>query len=320
MKPGELLFLSRDDVRASLGLADCITAVEEAFRSHAKGSLPCAPGVLGSHLPDGGFHVKTAGLGSPRGYFAAKINANFPLNPTRHALPAIQGLIVLFDLERGMPLVVMDSIEITILRTAAASAVAAKLLARASAATVTICGCGNQGESHLRALRLVRPIERALAFDQDRERARRFAREMAAELSIEVDAVDSLASAVRSSDICVTCTPSRAPLVTAEMLHPGLFIAAVGADSPEKQELEPEVLGRSAVVTDLTAQAATMGDLHHAIAAGAMSRESVHAELGQLLIGERPGRVSDEEVFVFDSTGTAIQDVAAAALVYDGGR
>ena len=317
MEPGEIRFLSREEVRAGLDLADCIRAVEEAFTSHARGLTPCAPGVLGAHLHGGGFHIKTAALGAQPCYFAAKINGNFPLNPARHSLPTIQGLIVLFDGERGVPLAVMDSIEITILRTAAASAIAAKYLAKASAATITICGCGNQGESHLRAMALVRPIRRALAFDQNPERARRFALERGRELGIEVVPVDSLAGAVRASDICVTCTPSREPIVTAAMLHPGLFIAAVGADSQDKQELTPEVLQRSKVVVDLLEQAATIGELHHAMVAGVMARGEVHGELGQVVVGERPGRVSDQEIFVFDSTGTALQDVAAAALVYE---
>lgn len=312
-----MLFLCRAEVRAHLSLAECITAVEEAFASHARGETPCGPGVLASLVQDGGFHVKTAGLGTLSPRFAAKINANFSGNPERHALPAIQGLITLFDAERGTPLAVMDSIEITILRTAAATAVAAKHLATREAAVVTICGCGNQGESHLRALALVRPIRRAFACDTDAGRARGFAEAMGRELSIEVVAGDSLGAAVRASDICAMCTPSRRPLLSAAMLHPGLFIAAVGADSPDKQELEPEVLCRGRVVVDLVDQAATIGELHHAIAAGIMTAGDVLAELGQVIAGERPGRRSGEEVFIFDSTGTALQDVAAAALVYD---
>ncbi|MEO8452424.1 MAG: ornithine cyclodeaminase family protein, partial [Gemmatimonadota bacterium] len=315
--PGALLWLSRSDVRAELDMADCIVAVEQAFMQYARGQLPVAPGVLGAHFRDGGFHVKTAGAGLDPCYFAAKINANFPFNPTRHHLPTIQGVIALFDGARGVPLAVMDSIEITILRTAAASAIGAKQLATAGAATVTICGCGNQGRSHLRALALVRPIRRTFAVDANPSAAQAFSEELSKELGIEVSPADSLAAAVHASDICVTATPSRVPVFLASMLHPGLFIAAVGADNEEKQELDPEVMRRAKVVTDLTAQTAAIGDLHPAIAAGVMTPADVHAELGQVLVGERPGRTSDDEMFVFDSTGTALQDVAAAALVYE---
>lgn len=312
-----LVFLSRDEVKAALPLANCISVVESAFRNHAEGKSPVEPGVLGSHLHDGGFHVKTAALGEEPCYFAAKINGNFPLNPERCGLPTIQGLLLLFDGRRGTPLAVMDSIEITILRTAAASAVAAKYLARADARSVTICGCGNQGRSHLRALALMRPLTRAFALDVSAERARSFAIEMTREMGFEVTVAHSLADAMVHSDICATCTTSKQPLVSPEMLHPGLFIAAVGADNPEKQEIAPEALRASRVVTDLTGQAAAIGDLRHAIAAGLMRPDDVHAELGQILARQRPGRSSEDEVFVFDSTGTALQDVAAAALVYE---
>ena len=311
-----MLFLDRQDVIALLPIADCIAAVEKAFASHANGELPAAPGVLGSHVATGGFHVKTAALGSNPGYFAAKINANFPNNPGRHGLPAIQGMIGLFDTANGRPLALTDSIEITTLRTAAASAVAARHLARADASILAICGCGNQGRAHLCALQSVRKLRRVLAFDRDPALARQFASEMTAETGIEVLATEDLAAAVRASDICVTCTPARGPLVLVDHLRPGQFFAAVGADSEGKQELEPGVLLRGKVVADIIAQAATMGELQHAIAAGLMTEGDVYAELGQVVAGRRPGRTSDDQIFIFDSTGTALQDVAAVAMVY----
>ncbi len=312
-----MLFLDRQDVIALLPIADCIAAVEGAFASHANGELPTAPGVLGVQVAAGGFHVKTAALGSNPGYFAAKINANFPGNPDRHGLPTIQGMIGLFDTANGRPLALTDSIEITTLRTAAASAVAARHLARAEVATIAICGCGNQGRAHLRALQAVRIFRRAFAFDRDPARARQFAAEMTAESGIEVLATEDLAAAVRASEICVTCTPARGPLIVVDHLRPGQFFAAVGADSEGKQEFEPEVLRRSRVVADIVSQAATMGELQHAIAAGLMTVSDVHADLGQVITGRKPGRTSDDQIFIFDSTGTALQDVAAVAMVYE---
>jgi alanine dehydrogenase len=312
-----MLFLDRQDVSALLPIADCIAAVERAFAAHATGELPAAPGVLGVHLADGGFHVKTATLGSDPGYYAAKINANFPANPERHGLPTIQGMIGLFDSATGRPLALLDSIEITILRTAAASAIAARHLARADAAILTICGCGIQGRAHLRALLHVRRIQRVLAFDRDPGHVQQFIREMTPATHVEIEPAEDLAGAVRASDICVTCTPAREPLIGADDVRAAQFIAAVGADSEEKQELDPEVLRRSRVVVDIVGQAATIGELHHAIKAGLMKATDVHAELGQLITGQRPGRTAGDETFVFDSTGTALQDVAAAATVYE---
>jgi alanine dehydrogenase len=312
-----MLLLNRDDVTVLLGLPDCIAAVEQVFRQHARGELPLNPGVLGAHVPGGGFHIKTAALAGSPGYFAAKVNANFPGNPASVGLPTIQGVLALFETESGRPLAMLDSSEITAVRTAAATAVAARHLARAEASTVTICGCGSQGRTNLRALVQVRPITRAFALDQDLARACSFAEELGPELGVSVTAVEDLVSAVSASDICVTCTPVRAPIFPARLLHPGLFLAAVGADSPDKQELEPAVLKQSRVVVDILEQAVTMGDLHHAIAAGIMSATDIHATLGQVVAGLRPGRTSADEMFVFDSTGTALQDVAAAALVYE---
>lgn len=312
-----MLVLTRQDVAASLDLSECVAAVAGAFAKSANGDLPVAPGVLGVHLQTGGFHVKTAALGSARGYFAAKVNANFPENPSRHALPTIQGVIALFDLASGKPLAILDSIEITILRTAAASAVAARHLARPDAHILTIFGCGEQGRSHVRVLKLVREITRVYAIDIDAARAVSFAKALGDELRIEVIPNETPAVAMAASDIVVTCTTAIAPVLTTALVRPGLFIAAVGADNPEKQELEPQILVRSKVVVDLVTQAASMGELHHAIRAGLMAPTDIHAELGQIVAGQRPGRTSSEETFVFDSTGTALQDVAAAALVYE---
>jgi ornithine cyclodeaminase/alanine dehydrogenase-like protein (mu-crystallin family) len=283
---------------------------------HAAGaSVP--PGVLGAHVAGGGFHTKTAGLLGEARVFAAKVNANFPGNPATRGLPTIQGVVLLFDAGDGRPLAIMDSIAITGIRTAAATAIAAKYLARADAAIVTICGCGEQAAHQLRALAAVRPLRRVLAYDSEAGRAARFATGMAAELGIDVISVDELAPAARGSDVIVTCTPSRRWLIGRGDVAPGALVAAVGADHPEKQELDPELLAASTVVVDVLEQCAVMGDLHHALEAGVMTREAVHAELADVVAGRRPGRRTDGEVIVFDSTGTALQDVAAAWLVYE---
>ena len=311
-----MLFLDRDEVAALLPMAACIDAVERAFIAHATGGLPARPGVLGTHVANGGFHVKTAAIGSTPGFYAAKINANFPDNAARHGLPTIQGLIALFDSESGRVLAVMDSIEITILRTAAASAIAARHLARRDASTLLVCGCGNQGRAHVRSLALVRPLRRVLAFDKDPSRAAAFADEMRAETGLAVEPVGVIADALPACDIAVTCTPARKAIVAIADVRPGQFIAAVGADSEGKQELDPGILSRARVVADIAEQSAQLGEMQHAIAAQLMTIADLHAELGQILAGQRPGRTSDDEIFIFDSTGTALQDVAAAALVY----
>jgi alanine dehydrogenase len=273
---------------------------------------------MGVAASDGGFHVKAAGLKLPgRTYFAAKTNANFPGNRERFGLPTIQGIVLLFDAKSGVPLAVLDSIEITILRTGAATAAAAKELARSDSAIATLCGCGEQGRVQLEAIAGVLPIERVWAFDADPERARGFAESRSRELSIAVQPTSDLTTVLRESDVCVTCTPSRVPFVASADVRPGTFLAAVGADSAQKQELDPAILARAKVVVDSIDQCAEIGELHHAIESGLMRREDVYAELAEILDGRKPGRTSDEEITVFDSTGTALEDVPAAAAVYE---
>ena len=316
MKPEGTLLLRRSDIAALLGVEECMAAVEHAFMLHAQGKVT-PPGILGIHTAGGGFHIKAGLLELGRRYFAAKTNANFPQNMKRFGLPLIQGVIVLCDGENGYPLALMDSMEITIIRTGAATGVAAKYLARPDAQVVTVCGCGNQGRISLRALAAVRPLARAYAFDVDEEQAGRFASELSQELGVEIMCVNDLAQAVAESDICVTCTPSKAPFLKREHVSRGTFIAAVGADSEEKQELEPELLGSSKVVVDLLEQCAKIGELHHALEKGVITTSDVQAEIGEVIAGKKAGRTAADEIIIFDSTGTALQDVAAAAIVYE---
>jgi ornithine cyclodeaminase/alanine dehydrogenase-like protein (mu-crystallin family) len=252
-----------------------------------------------------------------RFYYATKTNGNFPGNPASNGLPTIQGVLSLHDADNGRLLALMDSMELTMIRTAAASAVAAKYLARADSRSVTILGCGIQGRSQLRALSHVRSIEEVFAYDFNEDIAREYSMGMAAELDCTVTAVKDYHDAVRASDVIITCTPSREPLLRSGDIRPGAFIAAVGADSEHKSEISPDLLAASKVVVDVLEQCATIGDLHHAIEAGVMRRENVHADLADVVNDTKPGRRSDEEIIIFDSTGTALEDVAAAAVVYE---
>jgi alanine dehydrogenase len=314
--PVGTLILTRAQVSGLLSLDDCISAVEDAFRAHGSG-LTSPPRVLGMPLVDGGFHIKAAVLKRERPYFAAKLNGNFFFNQQRFRMPNIQGLLLLMDARNGYPLAVMDSIEITILRTGAATAVAAKYLARSDSRVVTVCGCGNQGRVQLRALSKILPLQHVFAFDLDGSEAEAFSSELAQELHMTVEAVHELPAALRKSDVCVTCTPAKRFFIRKADIAPGTFIAGVGADNEDKQEIDPQLLAVSKVVTDIRDQCAEIGDLHHAVAAHAMRIDDVYAELGELVAGGKRGRTSNEEITVFDSTGTALQDVAAAALVYE---
>lgn len=311
-----VLLLTRADIAALITLEDCIVAVEQAFRAHAMGQT-IAPGLLHGDAPDGEFHIKAGGFLKPTPYYALKANAGFFGNTERFGLPNIQGLILLYSGVNGSPLAIMDSGGITVIRTGAATAVAARYLARPDSTVVGICGCGTQGRIQLRALQQVIPIRRVKAYSIDREQTAEFCTAMSDDLGVPVEPVADPASAVRSCDVCVTCTPSREYFVDRSFVAPGTLIMAVGADSPEKHEIDPRLLGSNAVVVDLLEQCATVGELHHAIAGGHMTAADVRAELSDLVAGRANGRMSADEILIFDSTGTALQDTAAAVLAYE---
>src|SRR5215510_971264 len=315
MKSEGTLFLSRTEIAGLLNIEEYIEAIERAFRLHGEGKAQ-PPGILGVHAHDGGFHIKAGILELDRSFFAAKINANFPQNANRFGLPLIQGVIVLADAQNGYPLAILDSMEITIQRTGAATAVAAKYLARADSKSILICGCGNQGRVSIQALSKFFSLEHICVYDIDRTQARRFANELSAELGIPVETTNDLREAMKHSDICVTCTPSTRFFLKQEYVQPGSFIAAVGADSETKQELEPTLIAQNKTVVDIVAQCASIGELHHAIASDLMTKHQVHAELGEVVAGTKSGRTSPDEIIIFDSTGMALQDVIAAATVF----
>ena len=308
--------LDRETVVRLLDMPSCIRAVEHAFRARGEG-LPASSSIAGLELARGTVHAKMAALSLSHTYAAAKVNANFPRNPVEHNLPTIQGVLILFDGTNGVPLALMDSAPVTTIRTAAASAVAASLLARPDSSTATFIGCGVQARAHLEALRHTHTLTRVFAIDARPAVAEEFSMLAHAAGIADVTIAPSVAPATRASDIIVTTTPSDRALLDIGDVSPGVFIAAVGADNEHKQEISPALLRAAAVVVDDLDQCARLGDLHHALAAGVMRREDVRASLDQIVAGTKAGRLGDGEIVVFDSTGVAIEDVAAAALVYE---
>jgi alanine dehydrogenase len=310
------LLLRRSDIEGLLSPRDCMAAVENVFRLQGQGEIP-APGILGVKAPGGGLHVKAGLLPGDRNYLVAKLNANFPGNNAHFGLPTIQGVIVVFDAENGVPLAILDSIDITLKRTAAASAVAAKYLARKDSSVATICGCGQQSRAQLRAALLVLPLTKIYAFDVNKRAATKFSKELSRELKIDIELVRDLASAIQKSDVCITCTTANEFFVRKGDVRPGTFVAAVGADAEHKQEIDPDLIASAKVVADSLDQSCAIGDVHHAIAHGLMRKGDVYAELCEIVAGHKIGRDADDEIIVFDSTGVAIEDAVASAAVYE---
>lgn len=319
MSEPETLILTATEVARCLSPESCREAIAGAFRLLAEGRVP-APRSIGFESASGTFHVKAARFDAGRPRFVAKVNGNFPANPARNGLPTIQGVLVLVDASDGRALAVMDSGAITAIRTAAASALAASHLARGDAAVAAIVGCGLQGSAHADALLELAPFREIRLFDADASRAERLASRLADSPHLAVRVAGSLRAATLGAHVVVTCTPGTDFVLGDGDVAAGSFVAAVGADNPYKREIHPRLMGRARVVVDDLAACVAGGDLHHAIAAGAMRAEDIHAELAAVVAGTRPGRERQDDVIVFDSTGTALEDAAAADLAYEHAR
>src|SRR5437764_5840078 len=290
-----MLVLNNDDVTRLLDMDSCIEGIEQAFRARGDGKL-ARSSVAGLELLGGGLHAKLGAVQLSRAYAAAKVNANFPENPALRGLPTVQGVVVLFDAESGVPLACMDSATITAVRTAAASAVAAKYLALSGASSLTLIGCGIQAASHFTAFQCVRGIRRVVLFDLNREAAQRLARDLSNTSALDVSVAAGIREAALASEIVVTSTPSRSPILDVGDVKPGTFIAAVGADNENKQEIAPALLRAAAVVVDDIDQCSRIGDLHHAISGGVMRREDVRGSLDRVVAGSARGRLDDNEI------------------------
>ena len=312
----ETLALTASEMVRCLSPAACRAAVEQAFSLLADHGVP-SPRAIGFESPGGTFHAKVAlyDAGHPR--FVAKINGNFPANPATSGLPTIQGVLVLSDATDGRPLAIMDSGMVTSLRTAAASAVAADHLARRDAVVLAVVGCGLQGAAHVAALSEVRSVREIRLYDVVADRALALAARHEGALPCRV--ASTIPGATRGADLVVTCTSGGAFVLDDADVDPGTFVAAVGTDNPHKREIHPRLMAVARVVVDDLSQCAAGGDLHHAIGAGVMSEADVHADLASVVVG-RYTPVAPSDVVVFDSTGIAVEDAAAADQIYERAR
>jgi ornithine cyclodeaminase len=307
--------LTEAEIRDLIGPAEALAAVREAFIAFADGRATL-PEVIGIEFPEqhGEAHVKGAYLhGTP--YWSIKAATGFYGN-TALGLPVLGGLSLVFSAATGqLDTLLLDNGFLTELRTGAAGALAADLLAKPEIAQALIVGVGGQGRYQLEALLGVRAPERVVVHGRRPEAVRAYVAEMGARHQIEIAIATNLREAVEASDLIVTATPSRAPLIEAAWLQPGTHVTAMGSDFPDKQELSVDVLERGdLVVADHPPQAATQGEIHHALAAGRLRLEDVRA-LGDVAAGKTPGREGEEQITIADLTGLGIQDAALANAV-----
>lgn len=308
------LLLSANDVAQCLDLDEAIAAVESAFRAY-HGKRAAMPPKSYVSLPEhnGDFRSMPARVEDT---VAVKWVNSHPQNPARHGLPTVMGALILSDPATGYPLSVMDATLLTAYRTGAAAAVATRVLAREDAHTLGIVGCGTQASHQIAAISHVRDLRRVVLADlrpSAAEALARRVRERTPHLKVEVG---SLADAARQDIVC-TLTPVTTPIVERDWVQNGTHINALGADAAGKQELSSDLLGDALIVVDDWDQAMHSGEINVPLSQGLVRKEHVRGTLGAILEGAIPGRTSETEITIFDSTGLAIQDCAVARAVYE---
>mgnify|MGYP001765681669 CR=1 FL=1 len=314
----KVLVLTKEDIESLVTMEDAIAAVREGFKAY-NSDRAVVPFPVALNVPDGNgdVHIKPGYVkGTPS--YTVKIASGFYDNPKR-GMPSSHGMLLLFDSRTGLPLCFeVDRCFLTDLRTAAAGAVAADALAKRDVSKVAVIGTGTQARLQVMALSKVRRFGELRVWGRDRAKAEAYASEMSEALGVKVVPTATAEEAVRGAEVIVTATMSTSPVVKVEWISGGAHITAMGSDEPGKQELDTKILARAdKVVVDSLKQCARLGEVHHALEDGSMKEGDVHAELGEVLLGRKPGRESDKEVTVCDLTGIAVQDVAISSFVYE---
>lgn len=312
----KIRMLNLDDVKQLLTMKDTLRLVEEAFKEKGLKRAQMPPKLyLFFKKYNGDLRIMPSYLEELDEAGIKLVNVH-PDNPKKYKIPTILATILLFDPKTGAPICIMDGTWITAMRTGAATGVATKYLARKDAKTVGVLGAGYQAPFQLEALSEVMDMESVKIYRRRKEEAVKFAKQMSKKLGVNVKAVDAPEDAVKGVDVLVTLTPVRTPIVKKEWVSDGMHINAIGADAPGKQELEPEILKRAKIVVDDWEQANHSGEINVPLGKGIITRENIHAEIGEIVTGAKPARASDDEITVFDSTGLSLQDVITSWHVY----
>jgi ornithine cyclodeaminase/alanine dehydrogenase len=313
----QTLLLSKEDVSKLISMKEVIDAVEDAYRAFSDGQV-VQPPYIDIHLPEprGEIDFKI-GYSKANEIISMKASSGgFLDNPVAHAVPNGMGTVLLFDARSCALLCVMDGSLLTGLRTGAAGAVSVKTLARKNSKTISCIGTGNQARMQIRAISLVMQIGEIHAWSRSSESSARFKADMESELGIPVILSASKQAAVAQADILVTTTRGKGPLVEAEWIKPGTHIVAIGTDTQGKQEFAPEIFKHAKIINDSISQCIDRGETWHPLNRGIIGLDDIHGELGEILLGRKPGRTDEGEITLFDSTGMAIQDNTTAEKIY----
>jgi alanine dehydrogenase len=311
------LLLKQSEIKQLIDMKEVIESVETAYSVHAdrKVQMP-AKKYLFFKKYHGDLRIMPCFIKSMDEAGVKCVNVH-PNNPLEHDLPTVMGVIELFDPETGFPISVMDGTWITNMRTGAAAGVGTKYLARKDSTKLGIIGAGKQAFTQLMALKEVMNIESAKVFCRTCSSRENFAKLANEKFGLNVKAVATAQEAVKNVDVIVTVTPANKPILKSEWISEGTHINAMGADAPGKQELESGLLEKSRIFIDCWEQARHSGEINVPVAEGLITREDIDAKIGDVIIGKSNGRVSDEDITIFDSTGLAVQDVVTAWKVYE---
>jgi alanine dehydrogenase len=307
----DALFLTSDDVDGLADPTDYVEAVREGYRQHGEGA-PARPRTrLTNADPPGMLTGYTAILpetGAMGGYMYA---AGFGAGDAWFLTPV-------FDAESGEPLALLDGASMNPFKTGATGAVGVDALAREDVEDLAVIGSGPQARGQLRATAAVRDFDRVEVYSPTKEHRESFAAEMTERLDAAVAAVATSAAAVEGADVVITATNASEPVFDGSLLSPGTHVTAMGQYDPDKRELDAETIRRGKYVPDLRERVMDdAGSFIGAVEEGAVTEESIHAELGEVVAGEAPGRESEDDITVFDSGGTGIETVAAAHMLYE---
>jgi alanine dehydrogenase len=311
------LILTRTDVQQVLNMRDCIETISEVMQRFSAGDT-VMPVRLGTRIPERGVHLAMPAALPTLGVFGVKSITVFPTNPARGA-PAILGLMILNETNTGRPLAVMDAGYLTGVRTAAASAVATRLLANPGSSKLALIGAGVQAATHLWAMCEVLPVQSVAVYDISPPIAENFIAAQSQRFpALAFRQAASPEDAIREADLVCTISSSKTPVVELSWLKPGAHINGVGSHSPDARELDGAVIQAARVAVDSREAALKeAGDFITPIQEGLFTAEHVSDEIGELLVGLKPGRTSAEQLTIYKSVGIAVQDVAAARLVYE---
>jgi ornithine cyclodeaminase len=310
-------FISKERIASLLPMNECIEVMENMFRSLGSGEcLQPLRNIM--RLPDGtGVLGMMPGYASKLGVMGIKVITVFHAN-NEVGLPSHQGVVMLFDAKTGKPLMLFDALEITAIRTAAASAVATKLLSGKDSSTLAIIGSGEQAKRHIESIMLIREIKQINISSRKEENAKKLGEQASEQYNIPVKVFTDVKEAVANADIICTVTASKEPVIKDEWIANGTHINAVGSSTPMARELDTATILRSKLFADCYESIyKEAGDLLIPKKEGVVNDDHVKGEIGEVLLGTKKGRVNDEEITVFKSLGIAAEDIFSAFHIYE---